>query len=55
MLHGLVKIEMILREVGENGGLEIEAPHAPQLQRVRGHFHGGVRAAERGKFIQQAA
>ena len=45
LLEGLVKIEMVAREIGEDGGGEPATPQAIQRQRVRTGFQHGVRAA----------
>ena len=44
-LHGAVKIQVVARQIGENGGMEMQPVNPAQRQRVRGNFHGGVRAA----------
>ena len=44
-LHGLVKVQMILRQVREDAHPEADALHAVQHERVRRHLHDRVRAA----------
>ena len=51
--HRAVKIQVIAREIGEDGGVEAQAVHAPQLQRVRGDLHGGVGAAKLLEFGEE--
>ncbi len=43
---------MIAREVGEDRGVERHAIDAAQRERVRGDFHGGVRAAGLLQFVE---
>ena len=45
---------MVARQVGEDGGVKMQAVHAPELQRVRRHFHGSVIAAHLLQFRQRA-
>ena len=44
-LHGLVKVQMVLRQVREDAHPEADALHTVQHERVRRHLHDRVRAA----------
>ena len=44
-LHGLVEVQMVLRQVREDAHPEADALHAVQHQRVGRHLHDRVRAA----------
>ena len=52
--HVAVKIQMVARQVGEDGGVEVEAVDAAQCQGVGGDLHGDVRAARAFQFGEQA-
>ena len=43
VLHRLMKVQMVPREIGEDRGVKAKAIDAPQRQRVRRDLHGGVR------------
>ncbi len=51
--HGAVKIQVVAGQVGEDRGVEGQAVHASQLQRVRRDFHGDVGPAFRFQFGEQ--
>src|SRR5205807_39828 len=51
-VQGLVVIEVIAREIGEQSSPEREPVHAPLIEAVRRHFHGG---AARGPYHVPAA
>ena len=53
-LHGEMKIEMIAGEVGEDGGVKLQAVDAAEGERVGGHLHGGVSAALLAQLREEA-
>ena len=52
-LHGLVEVQMVLRQVREDAHLKSDALHAVQHQRVGRHLHDRVRAAGVGHPAQE--
>src|SRR4029077_8068418 len=50
ILHGVVEIEMIARQIGENGNGKAAAPKTIEGQRVRTAFQNRVRAARPDDF-----
>ena len=44
-VHGFMKIQMILREIGKCADGKVDAVHAVQIQRVGGDLHDHMRAA----------
>ena len=55
VLHGVVKIEMVAGEIGEDGRGEAAAPQAIERQRVRAGFEHRVRAAFAHDFGEESA
>ena len=45
---------MVARQIGEDGGVEVEPVDAAECQRVRGNLHRDVRAARLFQFREQA-
>ena len=54
ILHGVVKIEMIAGQIGEDGHGEAAAPQAIERQRVRAAFQHRVRPAFPHDFGEEA-
>ena len=44
-IHGLVEVQMILRQVGEGGDIKVDTAHTLQCQGVAGHLHDHMGAA----------
>ena len=45
MLHGLVEVQMILRQIGEGRHIKVNTTHPIQCDRMRGNFHNCITAA----------
>ena len=52
-VHGLVEVQVVLGEVGEDAHGKVQARHAVQHQRVAAHLHDHVRAAGVGHLAQE--
>src|ERR1035438_5331343 len=44
--HRAMKVQVVLSEIGENGGVEVKPMHAPQRQPVRGNLGDQMRPAK---------
>ena len=53
LLETTVVVEMILRQVGENCGIEFQAGDSPLRQSVGRHFHGRVTGGQRAQRAVQ--
>ncbi len=53
MLHGFMKIEMILSDVSQGGDGKVAGCYALLSERVAGYFHGDVRDMANDHFMQQ--
>ena len=51
--HGLVIIEVVLREVGEDRHIELDRADAALIEGVRGHFHRAAVAVHRGHIVEE--
>ena len=54
LFHRAVIIEMVAREIGEHGNVELDAVDTVLIERVRRHFHGDVRRAGIAEFGEQS-
>lgn len=53
ILHGVVVIQVVLGQVGENAHVKINAGHAFLVQRMGGYLHGNAAAAVFKHLLQQ--
>src|ERR1035438_2942546 len=53
-VHVAVKIQVVARQVGEDGSVEVETVDAAEGEGVRGHLHGDVRPAGAFQLGEQA-
>src|ERR1035438_8408248 len=53
ILHGVMEIQVVAREIGEDGRVESQAVNAAQRQGVRRHFHDCMRAARGFQFCEE--
>ena len=54
VFHGVVKIQVVPREVCKNSGMKRDTVHPSQRECMGGNFHCGMSAAGLLQFFQQS-